>query len=104
MRYRFISKEGVDRLTEQGYTLSDGEKSFIDEITMIVLSEDPEGDRKDEEIIERIITLAKRHLNPIPEEKHPKNPSVLGKAGISAPSLWDSMIPFITSRKEGPKE
>lgn len=104
MRYESISRESVSRLTAQGYSLSDGDRAFIDEITMIVLSEDPEGDRTEEEIIQRIITDAKRHLNPKAEKRNTREPSGLGNAGIASPSLWDSVIQFITSRKEGPKE
>lgn len=104
MRYRNISKKCVETLTDQGYSLSDGDRSFIDELTMMVLTENADGDCTDEELVHRILHLGKLHLDPEPEEKDPLELENSAKEDREAPSLWNSVVQFFSSMKQGPKE
>lgn len=104
MRYRTISKECAERLSDLGYVLSDGDQTFIDELTMMVLTENTGGDYTDEEIIQRIIPLAKLYLDPIPEKTNLKEQSDIVEEAVAAPSLWNSVVRFIFALKQGPKD
>ena len=104
MRYRTISTECEKRFSNQGYSLSDGDRAFIDELTMIVLTENLEGDCTDEDIIQRIIPLGKLYFDPVPEERKPEVQHVPENEEDAAPSLWSSLVRFIFSWKPGSKD
>jgi hypothetical protein len=104
MRYKNISKKCVEILSDQGYDLSEGDRSFIDELTMMVLTENSDGDCTDEELVHRIIHLGKLHLDPEPEEEDPVELELSAREEGSAQGLWDSVVQFFSSMKQGPKE
>lgn len=62
MRYAKISTECVSRLLEDGYILGEGDKAYIDEVTMMVLKEKEETEYSDEEFIEQITTIGRMNL------------------------------------------
>lgn len=103
MRYKTISKECVKRLSALGYPFSEGDISFIDELTMMVLTEDAGKDGTDEELVQRIIRLARIHLDPVPVETPMESAGIRHDTG-SSQGLLSRMARFLSSWWKRPLE
>lgn len=62
MRYAKISTECVSRLLQDGYLLGEGDKAYIDEVTMMVLQENENVDYSDEDYVEQITSIGRMNL------------------------------------------
>lgn len=104
MRYAKISTECVSRLLQDGYFLGEGDKAYIDEVTMMVLKEKEDRDYSDEEFIEQIASIGRMNL------KRATAAERMAQAVCSSEleddgkmSIWNRAAWFIQSMTRGSK-
>lgn len=62
MRYTNISTACARRLLQDGYLLGEGDKAYIDELTMMILTENENTEYSDEEFIDQITSIGRLNL------------------------------------------
>lgn len=105
MKYERISTACVDRLLQDGYIVREGDRAYLDEVTMIALKENEGKDLTDEDLIREVLSISSIYLKRIPETVRP-SPAAPGhdSNGYEKPGFWDRAVAIFQAMNGGSRE
>jgi ligand-binding sensor protein len=104
MSYARISTSCVKILLEDGYLLCEGDKAYIDEVTMMVLQENQDNGLTEEDLINKITSIGRMNLRRVTEaERMVQAVCSPTPEEEMRPSIWKRAAWFIESMTRGPR-